>query len=232
MSRATDLTGRVFEHLTVLAPAHQDLRRIRHWHCRCACGEEVTVAGNNLTSGNSKSCGCFHGIAISKPITFEQLRRLVSYNQKTGIFTWNVDARSYKQGDVAGYYNKANGYVRLIFKKDQYYAHVLAWLYMTGYWPKKEIDHEDTDGSNNKWSNLREATHAQNGWNKNKSIRNTTGYKGVCVCGNKFAASIIANGKQTRLGTFGSAKKAALVYDEAAVRIHGKFARVNFPVRA
>ena len=229
MSRAIDLTGHVFEHLTVLAPAHQDARRIRHWHCECSCGEAVTVAGNNLTSGNSKSCGCGHGIAISTPITFAQLQLLVRYDPKTGLFTRNVDGRAYKCGDVAGYYHKSNGYVRLVFKKDQYYAHTLAWFYMKGVWPEKEIDHEDTDGANNKWRNLRPATHAQNGWNKGKSQRNTTGYKGVQFSGKKFIAVIIAHGEQTHLGTFTSAKKAALAYDAAALKLHGKFARINFP---
>lgn len=32
--------------------------RFIHWDCRCRCGKEVTVQGGNLTSGNSKSCGC------------------------------------------------------------------------------------------------------------------------------------------------------------------------------
>jgi len=28
------------------------------WLCQCDCGNEVTVSGNNLRSGNTKSCGC------------------------------------------------------------------------------------------------------------------------------------------------------------------------------
>ena len=229
MSRFIDLSERVFTHLTVLVPVHQDSRRIRHWHCRCSCGEMVTVAGNNLTSGNSKSCGCFHGVAISTPITLEQLKTLVTYNPRTGIFTWNVDARSYKRGDVAGYYNEANGYVRLTFKKDQYYAHVLAWFYMTGQWRAEEIDHRDLDGANNRWKNLREATHGQNGANKNVTSRNKTGFKGVQNYGNKFSAHITHRGQQTKLGVFSLPEEAAKAYDAAAIKFHGEFARLNFP---
>jgi len=229
MARFDNLVGQVFTHLTVVSQAHKDSSRVTHWHCRCSCGEEVTVAGNNLKSGNSKSCGCSHGVPISNPITLEQLRSLVYYDPVAGVFTWLVDGRAYKYGDVAGYYNEANGYVRLTFKKVQYYAHVLAWFYMTGAWPEKEIDHEDTDGSNNKWKNLRLATPAQNGANKKIAKRNKTGYKGVTPYGkSKFLAQLTRGGKLLKIGVFGSAAAAARADDSKAREIHKEFARTNF----
>ena len=30
------------------------------WHCKCECGNEVDVKAGNLTSGNTKSCGCLN----------------------------------------------------------------------------------------------------------------------------------------------------------------------------
>lgn len=30
----------------------------RRWLCKCDCGNEVSVLGHNLKSGNTKSCGC------------------------------------------------------------------------------------------------------------------------------------------------------------------------------
>src|SRR5580704_10326728 len=68
----TDLTGRKFGKLTVLS-----LNGTRHypgggsrrlWQCRCECGVETKVAGNNLTNGHTTSCGSkkhqsnYHGI--------------------------------------------------------------------------------------------------------------------------------------------------------------------------
>lgn len=53
-SKAYDLTGKVFGRLTVLQPAEEG-----YWVCRCECGKECTVYKENLTRGNTKSCGCF-----------------------------------------------------------------------------------------------------------------------------------------------------------------------------
>ena len=63
-SHALDLTGRVFGRLTVLSesaerPTAPDRT---HWLCRCECGREKVVAGLNLVSGNTASCGCGRGI--------------------------------------------------------------------------------------------------------------------------------------------------------------------------
>ena len=54
-----DLTGEKFGKLEVL-------RYIKHnglvrWVCRCECGNETSVNGGSLTSGNTRSCGCSRG---------------------------------------------------------------------------------------------------------------------------------------------------------------------------
>src|SRR6185312_8913976 len=36
------------------------------WLCQCGCGNEVSVFGSSLTSGNSTSCGCVSKKLISK----------------------------------------------------------------------------------------------------------------------------------------------------------------------
>lgn len=57
-----DLTGRVFNHLTVIKKADDFYdkkgRKLIQWVCRCDCGKEIVVRGSNLISGNTKSCGC------------------------------------------------------------------------------------------------------------------------------------------------------------------------------
>lgn len=52
-----DLTGKVFDRLTVVGLACRDSGRIS-WFCRCVCGHRTVVRGCNLQSGNSRSCGC------------------------------------------------------------------------------------------------------------------------------------------------------------------------------
>jgi len=166
---------------------------------------------------------------VDDPITHEQLRQALRYEPDTGKWFWLVNIRNAKPGDEAGCYNgNASGYAIIGINGRQYYAHVLAWFYMTGKWPDHEIDHEDVDGFNNKWVNLRAATHAQNGWNRSLTARNKVGYKGVCPYGDRFIVKITHNDKVEQLGIFDSAVEAAKVYDAAARRFHGSFARTNF----
>ena len=48
-----NLQDKIFERLTVI-----DWQGNGKWKCKCACGNEVMVKTSNLTSGNTKSCGC------------------------------------------------------------------------------------------------------------------------------------------------------------------------------
>ena len=59
-----------------------------------------------------------------------------------------------------------------------YRAHRLAWLYMTGKWPKEEIDHKDTNSLNDKIENLRICNDFQNKANRKTPSTNKTGFKG------------------------------------------------------
>lgn len=54
-----DLTGRVFERLTVVEICHLRNGRPR-WICRCTCGALKSVAACELKSGKTKSCGCLN----------------------------------------------------------------------------------------------------------------------------------------------------------------------------
>ena len=54
-----DLTGMKFNRLTVIKENGRDKHGKVRWLCKCECGNEITVDGASLTSGNTKSCGCF-----------------------------------------------------------------------------------------------------------------------------------------------------------------------------
>jgi len=56
---APDRTGKRYGWLVVLARSHQDKGKNWYWTCRCDCGTVTTVKGVHLTSGDTKSCGCF-----------------------------------------------------------------------------------------------------------------------------------------------------------------------------
>jgi hypothetical protein len=56
--RALDLIGQKFGKLTVLERAENTDQGKTQWLCRCDCGKELVVIGNNLRSGGTESCGC------------------------------------------------------------------------------------------------------------------------------------------------------------------------------
>lgn len=54
-----DLTGLVFGELTVMSRNETEQRQKRtYWWCRCSCGKTLSVKGEYLRAGRSKSCGC------------------------------------------------------------------------------------------------------------------------------------------------------------------------------
>ena len=59
MRKKLDLRGQVFHWLTVLRENGRDKHNKVLWLCRCKCGNEVTVRGEDLRSENTTSCGCY-----------------------------------------------------------------------------------------------------------------------------------------------------------------------------
>ncbi len=162
---------------------------------------------------------------IEAVLTAETLRSLLHYDPDTGLFRWLVRLGTAKAGDIAGA-TRADGYVVIRIRKKLYYAHRLAWLYMTGEWPSNLIDHENVNPSDNRWTTLREATKSQNGMNRGAPILNSTGFKGVSPFKGGYRAQIVARGEHFDLGIHKTKEEAHQAYVSAAQRLHGEFARV------
>jgi hypothetical protein len=90
-----------------------------------------------------------------------------------------------------------------------------------------EVDHVNGNRLDNRRANLRLCTRAENA--RNVRGRALSGFKGVTQVRARWRAVIYAEGKIHRLGSFGAAEEAAHAYDEAARRLHGEFAKLNFP---
>lgn len=91
-----------------------------------------------------------------------------------------------------------------------------------------EVDHINGDKLDNRLSNLRLCDHKQNGKNLSISTRNSSGYKGVSKGSvNRWKARIRVDGRLISLGHFKTKEEAARAYNEAALRYHGRFAKLN-----
>lgn len=173
-----------------------------------------------------------------KPLpSLERLRELLSYDETTGVLTWktqpatsrsNISFNNKCGGKIAGTIG-AKGYVMLGIGGVYYLAHRIIWKLMTGEDPVDQIDHEDADRGNNRWSNLRPASNGPNIQNSKLRTDNTSGVKGVHwdSLAKKWRAVITTDGKSQRLGRFFSIEEAANVICAARMQQHGAFARLN-----
>ena len=98
--------------------------------------------------------------------------------------------------------------------------------------PKRlQVDHRNYDGLDNRKSNLRICTHAENLHNQRPQKRKTSSqYKGVCWYkqGKKWLVKIRSNNRRIYLGCFTNEIAAAYAYDKKAKELFGEFAYLNF----
>lgn len=153
-------------------------------------------------------------------LTAARLREVLHYDPGTGVFT-----RLLKTGSRATVGSRAGslmkiGYVAISIDGHVYYAHRLAWLYVTGMWPTHEIDHRNGERADNKFANLREATRSLNAQNRGRQSNNTSGFVGVHknANGSGWSADIKVQGVKFHIGSFPSpaeAGEAACIAREA-----------------
>ncbi len=108
-------------------------------------------------------------------------------------------------------------------------VHKLVWALTFQELPAKdkEIDHIDGDRKNNKVSNLRVVTKAQNQSNRKPNSLGASTYKGVYKSGEKWISSISKDKVRTYLGTFCTEVAAAEAYNAAAITLNDNYRRIN-----
>jgi hypothetical protein len=138
-----------------------------------------------------------------------------------------VHRRGPKKVDgVAGSIHPSKGYRQIRIDGKIYRANRLAWLYMTGNWPKLEIGYINHKKSDTRWANLRAMTPSQRGATSRR--RNKLGVRGVWITkSGKYVARIKVAGKKKYLGLFDTIEKASVAYARAAKDAFGQFARAR-----
>ena len=133
-----------------------------------------------------------------------ELKEILDYNPKTGIFTRLININGgTRVGDIAGHLNP-RGYIQISVKGKSYRAHRLAWLYVYGVWPKDQVDHINHNFSDNRIDNLREVNTQENGKNRSLNKNNLSGIHGVLWMerDGKWWSRIVVSGKTLHLGSF------------------------------
>ena len=137
---------------------------------------------------------------------------LVDYQDRAVVEGWNWSADITPYGTV---YARRGG-----DEKVRLHAAIL------GPW----ADHIDGNTLDCRRANLRLATVAQNAHNRRLGRANTSGFKGVSFRRDRgtWLACIRKDDKLTKIGTYRDPILAAVAYDEAAERLFGEFAHLNF----
>ena len=152
-------------------------------------------------------------------LTQAELKRIWHYDPDTGLFTRLIATAGHKKiGEIANGRSNKN-YVQIQIAEKTYKAHRLAWLYMTGDWPKHQVDHINGIRDDNRWCNLRDVKQSVNQQNQRSPHRdNKSGYAGVCwdKSINKWRAQITVNNKKIHLGIFDD------VHEAGAYRLRNK----------
>ena len=153
-------------------------------------------------------------------LTQSRLKELLNYDPDTGVFAWLVKpSKRVNVGAIAGCV-MVIGYREIGIDGKSYYAHRLAFLYMTGAWPIDQLDHRNGIRDDNRWDNLREATNAENCQNQVMPCTNKSGFMGVSRFRNKWRARIKIAGREKHLGFFDAPEDARAAYLAAKVEHH------------
>lgn len=170
--------------------------------------------------------------AVPKPSFNNHADRMAFFDSR---FSVNLDTGKITGGFNACTWVNGDGYLEIgihgVINKKQWKITMKAHRFLlwkaTGAIPE-HVDHIDGDKLNNRISNLRPASTAQNARNCKLRIDNSSGYKGVSRAkSGRWEACIKVGKKKKTLGTFGDPRTAALAYDEAAREEYGEFAKTN-----
>jgi hypothetical protein len=135
-------------------------------------------------------------------------------------FVWDII------GHLGWYYHRSSGYI--VTKSFGKFKPMHRLILMSP--DEAYTDHKNRERLDNRFSNLRLCSVAENCYNHNTQRNNSTGYKGV-VYHKKNKNFMVRVGSQrigpTYIGSFKTAKSAARAYNKAAKKKYGIFASLN-----
>lgn len=159
-------------------------------------------------------------------MNIEYLHSLLRYDPDSGHLFWLALGKGRIKKRPAGT-RLSTGYIGVVIGPKRYYAHRICWALYHGRWPEEQIDHINGDKTDNRITNLREATNLQNGKNLKMSVRNTSGVTGVTFdrANNKWRATLKANGRSIYLKRWDTFEQAVEARKAAEKQYFGKWVR-------
>lgn len=153
MGRPTkDITGMTFGRLVAKCRANDYIspsgRHIAQWKCECSCGNNVIVTVSHLTSGSTKSCGCYN-----QECRHNRTSNGLRYTSLYGV--WNeMKQRCFNENSTA-YINYGGRGIKVCDEWANDFESFYSWSIDNGYMHGLSIDRINNDGdyepSNCRW---------------------------------------------------------------------------------
>lgn len=181
-------------------------------------------------------------------ISPELLKKLLRYEPETGKLFWlKRTSDMFESGKLPAQHRcniwnskyagkeafciDGNGYITGKIFNTYLKAHRVAWALFYGEFPNEQIDHIDGNRANNKISNLRAVSQAENSKNAKLTDANTSGVVGVWWYKRreKWCAEIMCNYKKIHLGYFNEFQEAVAARKNAEKKygFHPNHGRAN-----
>lgn len=172
-----DLTGKIFDRLTVIKRVENDKSNRTMWLCKCSCGKEIIVRGSSLTSGNSKSCGCYRDELLKTSY--------ITHNQsKTRLYKIWAGIKSRCTNPKSTRFENYGGRGITFYKEWENFESFYEWAVNNDYEDNLTIERIDNNGnyepSNCRWVDYYEQSH-----NKRNNVYFT--YKNETHCLREWA---------------------------------------------
>lgn len=140
MSLTVDLTGSVFDKLTVLCRSGKDASGHAMWRCKCSCGNTTTVSGKNLRTGHTRSCGCLQKEVVAANMTTHGL-----YGSRLSRIWRNMKNRCFNSHNPHFAYYGARG-ISVCEEWRNSFEAFFGWAISHGYRDNLTIDRIDNNG--------------------------------------------------------------------------------------
>lgn len=224
-NRIHDLVGERFGLLTVIERSESKTNCGNYrWECVCDCGNTVTVAGGDLLSGHTKSCGCYNYTKFKRKNEYDLSGEYGIGYCRLDHAPFYFDKEDYEK--IKDYcWRIVNGYPKTSTNVDSVHKDVMLHRFVLGITdPNVHIDHINCNKADARKSNLRICNQSQNGINRPVNKNNLTGYRGVGKNGNGYMARIKKDGKTYYLGWFKTPEEAYAARMKAEKEMFGEFA--------
>lgn len=185
-------------------------------------GREIEISRENQDSQRELPKGTRCSSKEKTLPSPEEVGAWLDYHPRTGEFWWKKGKQS---GKRAGY-SKSEGYRCIKLFGVCVYEHRLAFYLERGFWPPDKVDHKNGNPSDNRFKNLRLATHSENMMNTRLWRTNTSGVKGVSWCErlNRWRVRLTVNRRERHFGYYENFEDAKTASKEAHKKAHGRFA--------